>query len=172
MEIKKCQSKTLVKGCFVSTYCARYNSLLRSFTSSTVSHTRCKVWKISVLSECRYELNKSALTRGVFIVFHHNWRNQTTHLWGRRMMRKWQGRPRKNQSVKPISDMWIQSTVKYGSITWESNSWEKLRRHKARYHTKQANSFSTVNKFSKAWFYQGDVGQFWKYDKWCRYQAR
>ena len=36
------------------------------------------------------------LTRGAFIVFFitTNWRNQTTHLWGRRMTRKWQGRPR------------------------------------------------------------------------------
>ena len=45
---------------------------------------------------------------------------------------------------------------------------KKLGRYKTRYHIKQANSFSTVNKFSQTWFYQGDVGRFWKYDKWSK----
>ena len=49
---------------------------------------------------------------------------------------------------------------------------KKLGRHKVRYHTKQANSFSTVNKFSKAWFYHEDVGQVWKYDNWGRLWRR
>ena len=68
-------------------------SLFQSFTSSSISHTQS-------LKEFRFVRVQvwieQILTRGAFIVFFitTNWRNQTTHLWGRRMMRKWQGRPR------------------------------------------------------------------------------
>ena len=91
---KECQSKNSLKNCFVSTYYTRYKftSIIHFFVNFSYEAQSLKEFRFVRVQVWIEQI----LTRGAFIAFFitTNWRNQTTHLWGRRMMRKWQGRPR------------------------------------------------------------------------------